>query len=34
MAKEVAAATVEDSLGRPAENSAYWNAVKKSAYYK
>jgi hypothetical protein len=34
IAKEVAAATVVDSQGRPAENSAYWNAVKKSAYYK
>lgn len=34
MKKEVEAATVRDSLGRPAENSAYWNSVKTSAYYK
>lgn len=34
IAKEVEAATVIDSLGRPAENSAYWNSQKTSAYYK
>ena len=34
MAKEVAAATVKNSQGQAAENSAYWNAQKLSAYYK
>lgn len=32
-AREVALATVRDSLGRPAENSAYWNSQKTQAYY-
>lgn len=32
-AREVALATVRDSSGRPAENSAYWNSQKTQAYY-
>ena len=33
IAKEVALATVRDSSGNPAENSAYWNSQKTQAYY-
>jgi hypothetical protein len=33
LAREVALATVRDSSGRPAENSAYWNSQKTQAYY-
>ena len=33
IAKEVALATVRDSMGNPAENSAYWNSQKTQAYY-
>lgn len=31
--QEVALATVRDSAGNPAENSAYWNSQKTEAYY-
>ena len=33
IAEEVALATVRDSMGNPAENSAYWNSQKTQAYY-
>ena len=34
MRREVDAATVINAQGNPSENSAYWNSIKASAYYK